>query len=117
MVIKELNMSMKTTDRVQCFLSPKTDVNKMLFEKYYSEFTGNKKQKTIGLEVNEGRCIKIPAVGKVSRMSLDFVINSSLGAADFRAIFRHVRVLFLENVVQIDASIRNDTARFVMMVW
>ena len=116
MFLQEINRSTKAEDRVSCFLFPNDKNNQEIFNKYINEFTGGKKQKTLNLEVNEGRCIKIPGLGKTSRIDLDFLITNNFGAADFRALFDNIRVLFLEVHRQIDVSSRNECARFIMMV-
>lgn len=115
-MLEELTKTFKDSERVKCFLSAKDPIQVQQFNRYFSQFAGNKLQKKIAIEVNEGRCIEIAGIGNVSRVKLDFLTKSDFGASDFRAIFDYVRVLFLEDVFPMDVTVKNQTARFIMLV-
>lgn len=115
MMIDEFNRTRSESDWIRCFFTPVTPETSRIFEGYYSEISGNKPQKTLELEVNQGRCIKLPGVGNISRIDFEILMENQWGPNEFRAVFDHVRFLFLENVRPIDVTSRNECARFTMM--
>lgn len=115
-MLEELNKRHQEGDWVRCFFTPVTPDTQRTFDNYFAECTGNKPQKTLEIEVNEGRSIKLPGVGNVCRIDFRHLMDQSWAANEFRAIFDHVRILFLENVTPIDVTVRNQSARFIMLV-
>jgi predicted ATPase len=116
LMLEELNSRHEEGDWVRCFFTPVTSDSQRTFENFYAECTGKKPQKILEIEVNEGRTIKIPGVGNVCRIDFRDLMDRSWASNEFRAIFDHIRILFLENVSPIDVSVRNQAARFIMLV-
>lgn len=115
-MIEEFNRTRQDSDWIRCFFAPVTPETSRIYETYYSDISGNKPQKTLEIEVNQGRSVKLPGVGSVSRVDFETLMNNDWGPNEFRAVFDHVRFLFLENVRPIDVTSRNECARFIMMV-
>ena len=115
-MLEELNKNNQEGDWVRCFFTPVTPTTQRQFDNYYAECTGDKPQKVVEIEVNEGRTVKIPGVGNVCKVDFKSLMERDFASNDFRAIFDHIRFLFLENVSPIDVSQRNSSAKFIMMV-
>lgn len=116
MILHEYSTTFHEKNVVKCFLYPKSKENIDKFEHYLNKFACGKPEKNLTLEVNTGRCIKFPCRGSVSKISFDHIMKSEFGSSDFRAIFRNVSILFLENMTPVDLSFKNESARFIMFV-
>ena len=82
----------------------------------WSDLTGGAIDQPLMLEVN-GRKVEIPRFANgVGRASFWDLCSRPLGAADYLAIARTVRVLILEDIPQLSSANYNEAKRFVTLI-
>ena len=82
----------------------------------WSDLTGGAIDQPLMLEVN-GRKVEIPRFANgVGRASFWDLCSKPLGAADYLAIARTVRVLILEDIPQLSSANYNEAKRFVTLI-
>jgi cell division protein ZapE len=82
----------------------------------WADLTGGEPGKPLALEVNTRR-VEIPLFASgVGRASFWDLCSKPLGAADYLAIARAVRVLILEDIPQLSSANYNEAKRFVILI-
>lgn len=96
-----------------CPLGPDADA---AMDAAWNRFICGAQERSCKIEI-KGRTLTIPRAARgAARFDFRDLCERPLGAGDFLAIARHYDTVFLDHIPQMDAAMRNEAKRFVLLI-
>ncbi len=102
-------------DQDMYYFYPRDDETKMKLDTLFAEISGDEVAKIEKLSI-KGRTINVMASGDVARFTFYDLCEKSLGAEDYITIAQKFDTIFIENIPALDATMRNEAKRFIVLI-
>ncbi len=102
-------------DQDMYYFFPRDDKTKIKLDNLFTELSGQAIAKIEKLKI-KGRALNVMASGDVARFTFYDLCEKPLGAEDYITIADKFDTVFIENIPALDASMRNEAKRFILLI-